>query len=573
MDTQNIISVYQQIDDEVKQLHELSNKDFNKLNSLFKENHSKSSNFYKTLIAILEEIKQFLPEALTGATTIEREFINFRQQTTQLYSNLSMRLNKLRKFYDTIKVPIKNYKQNLLTIKFIISNIQLLENRTIDNTKTLHKQILETFVKIEQLFDRFSSVFDELDTHIDNTIKTIHVSQEQVNEQYSDYEIQIRQLSEGLKKKLDEIDDYSFKIDYEQTIQEYSNEVIINLQYHDIIRQKMDHVQDTYKNFIITSTDKLEKEDAKSENSFLGYIINLADLQSAQLTHVNKKYQDAIRSICNGLNRLADLVDTYLNEFKKEILVKNKNSIVHHFQVQFAQNNPAGFKTTELVKKLNHLAEELVGYWNNTKDVYHSIKQENITLIKLIKELVFQKDTKGLLDDSLYVQLINLSNETTRLSKEITGSLTKTDSLVQDFNPRFSIDKIMQTAIDFEHKYQQKSRLYDEANKTTSTKLQQIEELSEQIKRSYKNKDSDLNYYAYFETTIQKIIANLTDVHEKVSKGSSISQSELLAELNKLKELYTMDSERIIHDHIASSHSSQIITDIEEEDGSQVEFF
>ena len=77
--------------------------------------------------------------------------------------------------------------------------------------------------------------------------------------------------------------------------------IITNLQYHDIIRQKMNHIQESHIE-IINELEEIEKsgngeihEDEKK--IFYIRVKNIIGLQVAQLIHTNKQYQTAIEII------------------------------------------------------------------------------------------------------------------------------------------------------------------------------------------------------------------------------------------------------------------------------------
>lgn len=570
MKVEKIVELYKNIDSEIEQLHHLSTNDFSMLNETFKNNYNKSKEFYDLQKQLILSIQKFIPVSLSGNQVIDREFNHLRQIIQKRIINISTGLDKSQKIMDSILVPLKNYKQNILTINFILSQLTVIKNYSKASSKNETSEINRLFKGLNELFNSFLQKIEDLKTKIEINNQQLNTYKLDINKQISVYASTLKNTVEYLKNKQINIDEYSYKINYDEIIREKSNEIIVNLQYHDIIRQKMDHVQQTYKEFLIEILDK-QNNNNSNENILLPYMANLADLQSAQLTHVNKQYQEAIKSINSSLFNISDVVHQHTKEVEQLINASDGLSFPEKILTDIQSAKPENTKLGDYVNSSVDVVNQVSFDLSECIKEFNQIKHENNELIKWIKDIIFKSGPKSILNENLYLQLINVSNETTRFAKEINKSLAKNQQLISNltstnFNVTQNLDLYRDNLEDYFKLY------YDIINEikeiTNKTSI-----ISKGINADKENVANSLRYYEYFENTIQKLIDELAVINdEAISKGVSISSDELKKQFENIKHLYTMNSERLIHNKISDIESDQIISTIEEDEDS-VEFF
>jgi predicted RNA-binding protein with EMAP domain len=84
------------------------------------------------------------------------------------------------------------------------------------------------------------------------------------------------------------------------------NHLIIDLQFHDIIRQKLEHIEEVHKSII----DELEETDPNSNlgnTKFICIIPEISILHTLQLKGLRKEYNDATNDIGEALDELIHL--------------------------------------------------------------------------------------------------------------------------------------------------------------------------------------------------------------------------------------------------------------------------
>lgn len=571
MEVKKIINLYKHIDKEIEKLHQLSNNDFTSLNTIFKDNYEKSKLIFDHLRDLNKELQKFAPLSLSSNQVIDREFNQLKSILQKRFLNIENGIEKSQNLIDSLLVPIKNYKQNILTINFIISQVYILKNYITAPENRAPKEIKNLFAELNQLFIDFHEKIESIKKLIDEGLENVLKFKSDFNTQVDSYAGTSGRVVKLIQEKQILIDDYSFKLNYEEFIQEQSNEIIVSLQYHDIIRQKMDHVQETYKDFLLGYLkNDFGKNEKTKDKSILPYLANLADLQSAQLTHVNKKYQDAIKTINKSIIKISNLVD-YNMEQMNELLATGSMDFPSRIIQDLKQFAPNKIELDKGITYSEDINNKLSKHMNECLIMFKKIKLKNIALINLIKEIIFKESNQSILNENLYLQLINISNDTTRLSKEINLNLQKNDKLLSNLaGTRINVTQNLNM---FADNYNDYIKLYNDIVEIIGLKKHEVNKIFKEIINDKDNSSSSLLYYNYFENAIQKIIEELTLITEEaVSNGVSISPEQFKNEFEDIKQLYTMKSELLIHNNLSNLNTNQILTDIEEEDDN-VEFF
>lgn len=205
-----------------------------------------------------------------------------------------------------INVPLNNLNQNLLAFSFLLSNNTLFYADGQESNKKLNDLLFKSKYLFEKL--HFSServsyklrillqkIF-ELNININAAIDQINRDYHKFNKLLIDFGMEVTKIAEQINLK--------------SPLSENINNIIMNLQYHDILKQKMKHIQKISQELI----DKLHNVKSTgikfSNHNQIGecliYIKEIAELQSSQFIHENKKYQVAIKIIIENLFQIGD---------------------------------------------------------------------------------------------------------------------------------------------------------------------------------------------------------------------------------------------------------------------------
>lgn len=553
---EEVVEVLSEINTKINSLHSVSSKDFLYFNELLKQHYSNikeisnanntiSIFFNKKLPAIKGEIKE--------KNTIQLRLLEDSDANEMKIVELLMQINS---FIQQLSVPANNFKQNLTTLKYILANLKLhLNYIEIINSKELlnsisiiENSIENIYAKIEVVTDKTNEVSESI-----GAIKALVLNTKADN----------TRLRKELKIELEKIssEDYlnkDYVIDLNNRTQKcftYMGEVITNIQYHDIIRQKMEHVQNA-QNEIISKISETKQESVDSDNllSLIIKIPEIINIQAAQLLYTNKDYQTSIERITNQLidvsNETLELTSIYNSIYKNTFKFEdNFISQVDVTQTEFKLFFDNLIKNRKITNASN---SKLRKEYNNLKSEYNSLFQNEKTLRKEVK--IFESLIK--------MNGKDFGKELMQILKNLFSNLQiNSNSLKTHLNTTtHSIDLLINVASDIDIKNKNYYIRKESVENITeeSTKIRQETKgysvLSKNISEDITAALKKIEYYTYFKITIEEIVESLNKINEIVNyeslKNSLGDNKEFL---KKIEMEYTMKSERDIHNRLVNN--------------------
>ncbi len=563
-----ISSIFSNIDEQIIDLHKCSSDDFLGLSTDFKKfyNHSKgiSDNANEIFRLLSEESNRKL---FADLQVLYKDLNKIQSQSRQNLKSTNISLKHIKSLLEQLYIPIKNLKQNLSTLKFLIASVNLgdfnlnphdktnWDNIIISNSKILDvysEDSLECEKLIFALESDISKILDGLEffcqsntNAFENLLNNVHYAIIFFAEKHEEVKLQIPELTLKTENNAKNISD-----------------IITNLQYQDIIRQKIEHIQKAHNKILPELQELYEKNctDSEKESQLFQKVKDIAGLQAAILVSANKEYQLAIEkitskfleigedmvgitSICSKLyNTQENPDDSYLVGILDRL--NNSEQILTSF-IERSSSYPEQIKTislplTSATKSLANLIETSNRYFSSTQNIISYIseisKQDssikaNLDYINDVNKDIHQFET------AIQVILADiLKNETEFLTrtKQLDETIVNNEIVKKAVN---SINSILEQV---EDKGQSINKLL---NLIISRSSSTVSEIKESIKR--------IRYYDLFDKSITSIIADLNHIHIKLS-GSEYDESQRKENLNSMKSLYTMDEEHQIHNRIVS---------------------
>ena len=583
-------SLFSEIDLKITDLYECSAKDFKQLNVYLKDYYKKTNIIFKNAFSIIETIgggKSM--ELLKEFNEVQTSIRNLKfQQEEENNENIQI-LEKILAKVILLTVTMKNFKQDLITYKFLATNFRLLSNyQDIEGKNNEAVIIWEKFTRyvkslIPAIEDNLEIIKEQLYTTISKSKFNQKKSRSNIRNLMKEMEYCIRIVNQKNSESAESLPFLSQKT--ENSSRSIAN-IITNLQYHDIIRQKIEHIQKAHSQ-IITNLDKgkasgeaMEKDAHGKDYHQLG---SIAELQAAQLILVNKEYQIAIEDIINSFQQIGfDLTtvsnishdfsfDNKSSEFTLINEVKNKlDSGINLLDL----NNFEGLQNDhqKLSGQIGFLAKDLDGI------------SESLTEIRSLDLLSEIPPDRFSTDDNQVPKVISqLSSQTSEaVSKlhnvidavseiEMLASGLRSGTPESDWGNQLEKEQIALMV--------HVSRVLDQLDgdhSTLNALLAQNKQLSEEILSEIKGTIQNVDYYDFFEKVIEEIIVKLNTINLQLKPGGKSSSGDKKVDLEELKQLYTMRSERLIHKQVESTSGltddlDLFETDHEEEDS--VELF
>lgn len=573
-----IIETLNNIDTKISSLHTISSKDFLFFNTLLKEyyakikdiseaNNSLSLFFSKNLPEITENIKD-------KNTTLKSYIDKSKSNNQKVIEFLSI----IYASFDMVIVPFNNYKQNLITFKYILANLKLhLGYVNLSNNNELKHSVNSLEDHVDNISNQIDSIYNkthEVSGSLIDLKEFALAAHEKNNEEVFD---KLKNISNQIKKlSIEEYWPSNTTIDLTRRTQNcFANmgDVITNIQYHDIIRQKMEHIQSSQK----TLVDGLNQIQSENDNQalenqleFIVKIPEITDIQVAQLLYTNKDYQTSIEKITSKLisvghemkevhnlyNTINLNIERFEDYFISDMVVSQNyfNDFAKSINASCA-NISAKFKG--LFENYEHLKLDYNNIFNNEKSLRKEIKNFE-KLIEVNGKQFGSELVKRLVQ--LLTDLQSNSNSLKTNLNNITTNYRSLNNLVSSFNCE---DKIFEIGTEVLNK------LESEAKETKNickdfTKLSL--NISEEIAQSLKK----IEYYTFFKKTVEEIVQLLNDINTKVnydSLSSIVGNNEEI--LKKIEQLYTMKSERDIHQILTESDKN--VNEVLEEENNDID--
>jgi len=577
-----ISTIFSGIDNKLMSLHKCSADDFLKLNDDFKKLYSQSkiiSDNVNEVLALYDN-----NENISLYKEIHEFYDNLKNQI-ELFDN---RITVTMKFMEELSshlrfifFPIKNYAQNLMSLKYLIANLNLTISYTDqnDNLAKISKSIDRSIDELKLFAERISKNLNHL-----SKITKISISNFSLIKNQS--EVNIEHLLSIVKSRIDIVEEkFNSNKHCIPTIRKKTeksadsiSDIIKKLQYQDIIKQKMEHIQQTHKDILneLNHFENIEPNDThmNEKAKFFLRVRDIAGLQAAQLIQANKEYQSAIEIIINNFMQIGDNMKG-ISEMCGTINDTDQNSEIELFREITDQ-----IKTTE---------EGLLTKFDQNKKLYkdvvlidNQLKQSDI-YSRMFKDL---NNKLADLTNTLFVELKNVPGVSENISKAI---LQVEELNIEIRTNGTTLEELIDKLLPIKARIQGFITQHNELNlsadftaiKEVAVKLNTVREkinsalsgnqlISKEVLDNIRKSIANIKYYDYFESIIEEIITELNTINYnlKIDDESAKTKDE---NLEQLKEYYTMETEHIIHDKVTKGE--ELDDYVESDDDGDIEFF
>ncbi len=577
-----IINTFSEIDKKLLSLHECSADDFRQLNTDFKDLYQRSEIISKnvnTIFSILDTInnKELYTKIHIFYDDLKEQMEVFDQKLSLTMEFLDQLTNQLRFVF----FPIKNFGQNLTSLKYLLANLNL----TIAITEKA--ELLSKFKDVEEIVNRIKAFSERLSKNLNHLRKIAKISYSNFSQVKDQNLMNVEDFLSDVRSRIKTIEDRSK--DNDECIPKIRrktdksadsiSDIVKKLQYQDIIKQKMEHIQQTHKD-LINELNKFEDSpsDEKHLNDKAKFFIRIRDiagLQAAQLIQANKEYQSALEIIVNNFMTVGDnmkvisemcgKIKTEENKDEVEILneiIKKVAITEDDFRKKFEQND----KLNKDIKVIEHHLEQSEKYFLMLNDLNVDLANKLNDYTEIVKKYSGS-------DDNIKNALLQISNLFNEIQKNAIGLDQVKDQMdpirkrMQNFANEF---QNLGLNADFNQVKEVVTKL-STFGKDVDDKLQENHQVSSEVLESIKKSISAIKYYEYFEKIIEEIIAELNTINFKLRIDDNQTDASVEDNLKTIKEYYTMETEHKIHDQVSKGEEMDL--DIESEEDGDIEFF
>jgi hypothetical protein len=526
--------IIEKIDEKVIQLLHCSSEDFLNLNNHLKKYHSKvteiADNIEFILSTIINENNQTLFNELRLLhKDVFQQWKIFNPHTKQLTTK-----QLLHQLKDQL-VPINNLRQDLKSLKLLLTNLNL----ELNSSDELSEEVFGAVNSIDELFP-------VLDTHQKSIQSLIKKGESAFSDVKLEKATKLQQLFERFMRDIEHT--FYSGNDSLQTLKEYKNQnkiyisnIVTNLQYQDIIRQKIEHIQEIHKDICteLSNLSQASESQLKNRSDFFSNIKDIAGLQAAQLIHTNQEYQNAIQIITQNLAELGENME---------------------FLSGVCNNSSTEFSVCDLDQKMELITsiKEIIQNVDNPVETYIEFK-ESYTKLDNFKEII--NTIRHLIDNSnsLYLKGLSDNAQTSSLLKGMNQTLDANEKnmlmVIDSFN-KLDVDFSANAPPEFGHKFSNlKSKVQEihaEFQKTYSKANDKIDDnkrISAETENEFQHSSESVKYYDLFEKVIEEIIDHLNTINLKLEYGDRNDKNKA-KNLEHLRQKYTTASEHLIHEKV-----------------------
>ena len=564
-----IILVFSDIDVKITALNECSAEDFLSLNNYLKK-------FYKDAKVISDQTEQIYD--IIAGNEHEKFFEDLLGLQDSLNSRINLFKNKILKSIrglekmltalNLVFVPLKNFNLNILTLNFLLVNLKL--NIAYSDNENI-KQICEIIDNITADIERLKLVLPKISESLQMVKNVTRLSSgklidirkknildiDRVTGQINDSIIMLKDKQAEAARKLPELSKRT------KSYFDSVNKIITNLQYHDIIRQKMEHVQATHKNIIKElsamdlKTDEQGKIDLSETAQQFLQIRDIAGVQVAQLINTNKEYQKAfavimrkfwdisedmgvISQLSNEFVGNNDITDSYYKDVEDRL--KGTTSVLKRL---ISANDDFG----QEIETINQTVEDKHDKVAEIESIYGELGEKLDKIFEILSQSGEEKS------------ISRIKGEISQLADTISENL---NDVVLFFNQSHNISKKLleinrdskgnEITINLKELSDKIATLLDSIanhNEKIENLLTENSKLSLNLSSEIKSSVEQVKYYDFFEKIMLEIVTQLNNIYARLDDDTLNMLKHNKAEnLRSLEERYTMESERIVHSQV-----------------------
>lgn len=572
---EELINVFHEIETKIGKLHQNSSQVFLQLNEFLKDYFKKNSivsanatQIFDTIlgnkeISLTNELNNIFGSLQKYKTATENEI----ETNLSTYTQINSKINY-------ISLLIRNFKQDLITFKFLTTNFRLISNNesfksgSLESVKTWDNALGNIQSWLTEIGKEVGSLSFSIDSMHNNTKV---YSQNALNKSFSFYK-ELESAIEIVNRKNLESENY-IPVLKEKINNSAGNisDIIKHLQYHDIIRQKVEHIQQSHFKIIASLKKEMPGSDlnADMENEKLfSLIADISGLQAAQLILITKEYQKALEVISANFQNMTDdlsAISTISHEFSFEA-DNSETTLLRHVQERLD-------RSLRLLDEYNSnaLNQELLAIKQQIASLHKNTEQKIVIPIEKLDSLLGIKQGAGkdsARDDEgnllISTQIISLAGDIIRKKEDLFREMSDIVGLSEKFLAESEIEGFRSIL------EKEQIRIMVHISKTLESLDIESRQLDEVLLQNWNIRKDIINrlkdtiiqadYFEQFEKVLSVIIEQLNTLNSRLNKDNSgRNKSEKVKNLKEIENYYTVASERIIHQKVIDEDNEMIV--------------
>ncbi len=585
-----VVTILSEIENNVKQLNKCSSDDFIMLNSYLKKQYNQIESISENVTnvfeltagnennEIIDNLNAFIEKFKEGVNCTENEFASNTQSLEKILSDINL-----------IYIPVKNFVQNIVTLNFLTNSLKFNIVYFDKKSNNILDDEIESFRKFILKLKKINSELETAGMQIKSSSSMIFSATRRLKEDNIETKQKVtEQIQTAISRLKGKYREGKIKIPELKRKKEIYSEsishIITNLQYSDIIRQKIEHIQEAHRD-MIQKLKNLQSLDGNKDANNIGLLMfqikDIADLQIAQLVRTNKEYQNAVEIISTKFINIGRDINNLTKDtmhFSGQTIISER--IYNDFYNIEDHINEVLYLLKDFVGDNDDIEDEcdnIIPQIGIFKDNYSLLSKINNEITELISGIIGKIDIlieKGYDLEEIKGQILNVATSGKSNMSSISKYFGQCIETSKTLN--FGKQESKCTALKkFNNNVKQILNETGKNNKIITKILVETERLETKVSREIKSAVQQIKYYDFYEHTAEDIVIKLKMLYDRIEL--QIEDSEELQELKRKnlkdrRESYTMESERVTHDNVISGNFEENPGN-NQEDEDEIEFF
>ena len=529
---QEITSIFSEIDEKILSLHSCSSEDFMTLNAYFKKYYSDAK--------IISDNALDLFNIITNDQK-RKEFIEnlkkFRSQLQSLLDDYELFVNTtINSFEEMIQemdkmfVTANNLKQDIMTLKLLVTNLKLdiiistsPNGKIVSKTNDFSELIVQTKSFFIEFYSNSNSFKEKIKELVNQLIQQKNRSVKQINEIIAEINLSTNLLDDKYNEAIQQI---PILTEITKNTSGSIDKIITNLQYQDIIQQKITHIQQTHKDILKKIDDIKSSENeaisTKKHFEWLDQIRDIACLQAAQLIHANKQYQKAIEIISGKFLEVGDEM-TKISDLCNQLIGNSADSNSSYFETIREKLEAAEYFSEIFEKSINFVKEKTIYHQRQLNEVIDNYDELSDFIFTIEKSITRSLDNQTSLEIGEYASTTNQIRSTLAEIKSINNLYHSQFEKIKKIsfhgnksgNIPSKVDLINIQLKQFVNNCSDLIKDMFDNNENIFKIIAENQILGNIISADIKISLKQIKYYDYFDKVIEEIIFKLNDINRK----------------------------------------------------------
>jgi methyl-accepting chemotaxis protein len=343
--------------------------------------------------------------------------------------------------------------------------------------------------------------------------------------------------------------------------------IVQAMQFHDIYRQQLEHVIEAIEE-LIPHLSKIHNEspnqDDLSFRKLVGNTGDVCELQEAQLQFASAELFSAVNSIVTNLRNISlkqkqigQDIYTKTGSINKtsnisfiDVVGQHMSSITNLLTACVDTNK----QLTGITNKVSSSVDEITGFVIDIEDIGHEITQ--IALNSRIKAAYTGKNGASL--SALSEEVGQLSNDAVRRADSIAATLIEIQSATERLSTETeSNEKLLDMTLSrMKDELKEILNILDNMGRELFSLLPQIQHKVSSLTGEIEKIANNFDVHQRAKIKADEVLDNLRQIFRQARELYPAS-TEFKEDLYRMAGIYTMESERRIHENIARKHENE----------------